>query len=97
MIKQILDILKKRIGDKLFYGSITFKFQAGKIVQIKEERSYQPVKEQLQLNINRYWKNQAGSSHAKWGFSAFFIFPRRDASNNINRLGSVTVPAIARG
>jgi len=44
-MNEAIQLLKEIQKDKRFYGSITFKFEAGKIVYIREERGYKPTKE----------------------------------------------------
>lgn len=51
MIDQIIEILKSIEGDKKFFGSVTFKFENGKLVYIKEERGYKPTKENVKQAI----------------------------------------------
>jgi len=39
---KIIEFIKSKIGDKEFFGTITLKFEAGKVVHILETRSYKP-------------------------------------------------------
>jgi len=41
---EAIKLLRSIEQDKQFYGSITLKFEAGKLVYIKEERGYKPTK-----------------------------------------------------
>ena len=40
MIKQIIEMLKAKIGDRTFFGKITFTFEAGKIITVRESRTH---------------------------------------------------------
>jgi len=43
MIDWLLSILRPKISDK-WYGSITIRFENGRIVHLEEKRSYKPPK-----------------------------------------------------
>lgn len=44
MLEQAIELLKLKIGNKLFFGSLTSKFEAGKLMHIVEIQSHKPFK-----------------------------------------------------